>query len=226
MTSAPGERFTASEARRLKAFLGLEDGCGLEGLARALPLKLTSPCNETEIRWEGDELVFRVISCRVQAARVSQGHEPPPLQKPVGLVEYSAGSLERLTRASSAICDSCYPDVADDTCACAWRFRIGQRGRLRRVGTRNCALQSNFEAFCVGGDPTEGCYWERGNSLTRSFLAREPIYAGRIALPKGGRPTQNVAFLERSAGDALGDGYSRRRTSRGSRAKILAERLG
>lgn len=117
------ERFTASEARRLKAFLGLEDGCGLEGLARALPLKLTSPCNETEIRWEGDELVFRVVSCRVQAARSRKGMSLHPC-KPVGLVEYG-GFAKALDPRIECVCDSCYPDVADDTCACAWRFRIG-----------------------------------------------------------------------------------------------------
>ena len=32
------KRYTASEARRLKAFLGLGEHPGLEGLARALPL--------------------------------------------------------------------------------------------------------------------------------------------------------------------------------------------
>ena len=116
------ERFTASEARRLKAFLGLEDGCGLEGLARALPLKLTSPCNETEIRWEGDELVFRVVSCRVQAARSRKGMNLHPC-KPVGLVEYG-GFAKALDPRIECVCESCYPDVADDTCACAWRFRI------------------------------------------------------------------------------------------------------
>lgn len=116
------ERYTASEARRLKSFLGLSDDCGLEGLARALPLKLTSPCNKTEIRWEGEELVFRVVTCRVQIARGRKGMNFHPC-KSVGLVEYG-GFAKTLDPRIECVCDSCYPDVQDDTCACAWRFRM------------------------------------------------------------------------------------------------------
>lgn len=116
------DRYTAAEARRLKTFLRLEDGCGLEGLACALSLKLTSLCNETEIRWEGDELVFRVVSCRVQTARGRKGMGCHPC-KPVGLIEYG-GFARAIDSRISCTCDSCYPDELDPTCACAWRFRI------------------------------------------------------------------------------------------------------
>lgn len=118
------ERYTASEARRLKAFLGLEDECGLEGLARALLLKLTSLCNETELRREGDELVFRVVNCRVQTARGRKGMDYHPC-KSVGLIEYG-GFAKALDPRIVCACDSCYPDMTDDTCACAWRFRLAE----------------------------------------------------------------------------------------------------
>lgn len=114
------ERFTVSEAQRLKRFLRLEDDCGLEGLARALPLKLTSPCNETEIVWDGDDLLFRVVNCRVQTARARKGMEFHPC-KPVGLIEYGEFARTLDSRIECA-CESCYPDVFDATCACAWRF--------------------------------------------------------------------------------------------------------
>lgn len=114
------DRFTVSEAQRLKRFLRLEDDCGLEGLARALPLKLTSPCNETEIVWDGDDLLFRVVSCRVQTARARKGMEFHPC-KPVGLIEYG-GFARTLDSRIECTCESCYPDVSDATCACAWRF--------------------------------------------------------------------------------------------------------
>lgn len=115
-------RYSASEARRLKAFLGLGEGCGLEGLAAALPLKLTSLCNETELRWEGDDLVFRVTTCRVQAARTRKGMPLHPC-KSVGLLEY--GCFARaLDERIVCTCDSCHPEAVDGTCACAWRFRL------------------------------------------------------------------------------------------------------
>lgn len=115
-------RFTASEGRRVKALLGLDEHPGLEGLAKALPLKLTSPCNRTELRWEGDDLVFCVVSCRVQAARARKGMDYHPC-KPVGTVEYG-GFARAIDDRIECSCVSCYPDVADDTCSCAWRFHL------------------------------------------------------------------------------------------------------
>lgn len=115
-------RYTVSEARRLKAFLELEDSCGLEGLARALPLKLTSLCNLTEMVSDGNDLVFRVVSCRVQDARGRKGMGFHPC-KPVGQVEYELFAKvfdERI----ACTCESCYPEINDESCACAWRFHL------------------------------------------------------------------------------------------------------
>ena len=58
-------RYTASEARRLKAFLGLPERAGLEGLAKALPLKLRGICNGWFLGGYGESVVFRVLWCRV-----------------------------------------------------------------------------------------------------------------------------------------------------------------
>lgn len=120
---AAWERYMPSETRRLKAFLGLPDQCGLEGIARALPLHCTSLCNEWDMTWEDDgSLLFRITDCRVQNARARKGMEFHPC-KSVGLVEYTALAriLDDRVRCE---CVSCYPDITDTTCNCAWRFWV------------------------------------------------------------------------------------------------------
>lgn len=117
-------RFVPSEARRLKKLLDLSDRCGLEGLAEALPLRCTSLANEWEILWEDDgaALVFRITDCRVQNARKRKGMDFHPC-KSVGELEY-AGFAAGLDDRIQCECVSCYPAIADDTCNCAWRFRM------------------------------------------------------------------------------------------------------
>ncbi|MGC8001494.1 DUF6125 family protein, partial [Salmonella enterica] len=65
--------YTQIEARRIKAFLGLEDRPGLEGLARALRLRMYANLNEDAIELRGNELIYSVKTCRVQAARQRKG---------------------------------------------------------------------------------------------------------------------------------------------------------
>lgn len=119
---AAWRRFVPSEARRLKKLLDLSDRCGLEGLAEALPLRCTSLANEWEILWEDDALVFRITDCRVQNARARKGMEFHPC-KSVGELEY-AGFAAALDDRIRCECASCLPDVTDNTCNCAWRFRM------------------------------------------------------------------------------------------------------
>lgn len=115
------KRFVPSEARRLRTFLDLDEHSGLEGLAKALPLRCTSLANEWEIVWEEDgSLVFRITNCRVQNARARKGMEFHPC-KSVGILEYGefARALDDRLRCE---CVSCFPDITDETCNCAWRF--------------------------------------------------------------------------------------------------------
>lgn len=115
------KRFVPSEARRLRTFLDLDEHSGLEGLAKALPLRCTSLANEWEIVWEEDgSLVFRITNCRVQNARARKGMEFHPC-KSVGVLEYGefARALDDRLRCE---CVSCFPDITDETCNCAWRF--------------------------------------------------------------------------------------------------------
>lgn len=114
------ERFSAIEARRIKALLRLPEHSGLEGLSRALPLRYNSAANRDEILLTERELVYRVVNCRVQEARARKkmGYHPC---KPAGIVEYSVFAREIDSRIRCA-CLSCYPEATDGSCACAWRF--------------------------------------------------------------------------------------------------------
>ena len=99
------QRFTVSEAKRLKRFLDLPERAGLDGLEAALALKLNTLSSAADVRYEGDALVYRVVECRVQA------------------VEY-AGFANAIDERITCECVSCFPDVVDETCSCAWRFAI------------------------------------------------------------------------------------------------------
>ena len=97
-------RFTVIEAKRIKAFLGLPERAGLEGLARALQLRFYANLNEADIIIDEEKktLVYR---------------------KPVGEIEY-AGFARTIDERISCQCLSCFPDVTDPGCCCAWRFRL------------------------------------------------------------------------------------------------------
>lgn len=116
------QRFTVSEAKRLKRFLDLPERAGLDGLEAALALKLNTLSSAADVRYEGDALVYRVVECRVQAARARKGMVLHPC-KSVGLVEYT-GFANAIDERITCECVSCFPDVVDETCSCAWRFAI------------------------------------------------------------------------------------------------------
>lgn len=117
-------QFTVIEAKRIKEFLGLPEHAGLEGLARALQLRFYANLNEAEIIFGQDkkDLIYRTKECRVQRARERKGMEFHPC-KPVGEIEY-AGFARTIDPRIACTCISCFPDVTDPTCCCAWRFWI------------------------------------------------------------------------------------------------------
>lgn len=115
-------RFSVSEARRIKKFLKLDERPGIEGLARALALRCQSAANVDEIVVDGNELVYRIVDCRVQNARERKGMGFHPC-KSVGVVEYGVFASAIDDRIATA-CLSCYPNIVDDTCNCAWKFTL------------------------------------------------------------------------------------------------------
>lgn len=120
------KRYTVTEAKRIKKFLGLPEQAGLEGLAKALRLRFYANINEDEIIFseDGNSLTYRALNCFVQAARQRKQMEYHPC-KSVGIIEYSGFSRvidERIT----CECISCYPDITDKSCCCAWKFTLNK----------------------------------------------------------------------------------------------------
>ena len=118
MTSRRGG---ASACRRRDASRS-SSGWTSEGLARALALRCQSAANVDEILVEGDELTYRIVDCRVQNARKRKGMGFHPCRS-VGVVEYGVFA-ESIDDRISCECLSCFPDMTDDSCNCAWKFTL------------------------------------------------------------------------------------------------------
>lgn len=118
------DRFTVIEALKIKKFLGLPDNSGIEGLKKALQLRLYANINKDEITVKGNTLTYRAIDCRVQTARKRKGMEYHPC-KSVGIIEYSKFA-KTIDDRFTCECLSCYPDVTDETCCCAWKFTLNE----------------------------------------------------------------------------------------------------
>ena len=125
------KRFTVTEARRIKAFLKLEEHPGLGGLAKALQLRFYGNINDDTIEIAEDgktgrqHLIYTMVDCRVQTARSRKGLEFHPC-KPVGVEEYS-GFARTIDDRIRCRCLSCYPDITDAACCCKWVFRIEEK---------------------------------------------------------------------------------------------------
>ena len=112
--------FTRTEARRIRALLRLPEQAGLDGLEKARACRMYARINRDEIIREGDALIYRTLECYVQRARAEKGMPYHPC-KAVGLVEY-AGFAKEIDPRIRCACVSCFPDVTDESCNCAWRF--------------------------------------------------------------------------------------------------------
>ena len=66
--------FTVIEARRLKAFLKLPAHAGLEGLAKALSLRLYANINRDEITMQRNTLLYRTLDCRISSVQIGGHH--------------------------------------------------------------------------------------------------------------------------------------------------------
>lgn len=116
------KRYTRSEARRIKKFLGLSEHPGLEGLAKALPYRMVDRANQSETVLTDNKLIYKIVVCRVQEARTRKNMPLHPC-KSAAVHEYG-GFAEVIDDRIKCRCISCYPDVTDDSCACAWEFWI------------------------------------------------------------------------------------------------------
>ena len=119
-------RFTETEARRIKAFLGLPELPGLEGLAKDLQLRFYAHINKQDFVFgeDGRTLTYRMVDCFVQTARKRKGMEFHPC-KSVGVIEYS-GFARTIDDRIACQCISCYPEMTDESCCCAWKFTLNE----------------------------------------------------------------------------------------------------
>ena len=120
MDSEAWKVFTVAEARRIKKFLNLPEQAGLDGLAKALKIRFYGNINIVEIITENNTLIYKNTECFVQTARKRKNMEYHPC-KTVGIIEYSEFA-KVIDNRISCECISCYPDITDNSCCCAWKF--------------------------------------------------------------------------------------------------------
>lgn len=114
--------FAVAEAERIRKFLNLQDNAGIDGLRRALALRMNANINQDEIIVEGNTLIYRTIDCRVQTARARKELPFHPC-KSVGIIEYS-GFARAIDNRFTCETISCYPEITDKTCSCSWKFTL------------------------------------------------------------------------------------------------------
>ncbi|MDD3888408.1 MAG: DUF6125 family protein [Syntrophomonadaceae bacterium] len=116
-------KFSPFEAWSIKRYLGLPEKPGLEGLKKALQLRMYARINVQSIIDESpNSIIFQMNDCRVQAARKRKGLEDYPC-KSGGLVEYSyfASFIDPRIKTE---CIGCPPDTHPEDWFCAWRFSL------------------------------------------------------------------------------------------------------
>jgi len=117
--------FSPVEARRIMKAFQLPEAGGLEALERSLRYRLYAAINPQVIeRPDANTLVFKMLECRVQAARRRKGLPHFPC-KPVGIVEYTTFA-EAVDPRIQVRCLQCPPDRTDGSgYVCGWEFAMG-----------------------------------------------------------------------------------------------------
>ena len=82
-------KFSPLEAFRIRELLDLPDNGGLDALESALGFRLYARINQQSIERDGNQLVYKMVKCRVQDARKRKGLADYPC-KSGGLVDIPA----------------------------------------------------------------------------------------------------------------------------------------
>jgi hypothetical protein len=115
--------FTQIEAKRIMDRHGIGKGGGIPALVQALQLRMYARLNVQEITEVTESrCVFRMLNCRVQAARKAKQLEDFPC-KSVGLEEYTFFA-KIIDERIQTRCLCCPPDEHPDEYWCAWEFTI------------------------------------------------------------------------------------------------------
>ncbi|MFP5221575.1 MAG: DUF6125 family protein [Acidobacteriota bacterium] len=115
-------RFAPLEAVRIKGMLNLPEQGGLGALEEALKWRMNSRVNEVAVTREPGALTFRVLTCRVQAARRRKGLRDYPC-KSAGVTEYR-GFARYVDARIHTECLACPPDNLGPEEFCSWRFTL------------------------------------------------------------------------------------------------------
>ncbi len=115
--------FSPFEAWSIKRLLKLPEQPGIEGLKKALQMRLYAQINvQTIIDESPNSIIFQMNDCRVQSARKSKNMDDYPC-KSAGLVEYTNFARTIDSRIKTE-CVGCPPDDHPEEWFCAWRFSI------------------------------------------------------------------------------------------------------
>lgn len=115
--------FTVIEANRIKKMLDLPERGGIPALQQALQFRLYAYINKQDIiKVNPNKIIFRMINCRVQAARKRKNLPDFPC-KPVGIEEYS-GFAHTIDPRIKTRCIACPPDVTPRDYFCGWEFSL------------------------------------------------------------------------------------------------------
>jgi hypothetical protein len=115
--------FSPYEALRIKKILNLSEFPGIEGLKRAMELRLYGTVNVQSFANETPNSIdFYMNECRVQTARKRKGLDDYPC-KSGGIIEYTTFASTIDSRIKTKVI-SCPPDKHPDSYYCGWHFYI------------------------------------------------------------------------------------------------------
>ncbi len=119
------KRFTIIEARRIMKEFNIQKESGLDGLEKALALRLYASINIQEIdRVNQNKIIFKMKTCRVQKARERKNLPHFPC-KEVGIVEYSGFASTIDPRIKTKVI-ACPPDPLERDYHCGWEFTLSE----------------------------------------------------------------------------------------------------
>lgn len=115
--------FSPFEAWSVRRLLDLPEQSGIEGLKKALQLRLYARIGKQSVIDESpNSIILQMNECRVQSARKRKGLDDYPC-KSAGLVEHTNFARTIDPRIKTE-CIACPPDGHPDGWYCAWRFSI------------------------------------------------------------------------------------------------------
>lgn len=116
-------RFTVIEAKRIMKEFDISENSGLDGLEKALQLRLYASINIQEInRKSKTALIMKMKTCRVQEARERKKLPLFPC-KEVGIEEYSRFASTIDPRIETRVI-ACPPDEVNRDFHCGWEFTL------------------------------------------------------------------------------------------------------